>query len=632
MPILHDGFGGVVGLASPRTGLDRPGRVVFLSFPLEAVPESAPLPNNRANLLHNILSFLAPGEQGIGTIAMGSPVYTLPSLVTLEVADSDLAGQEQVSATLSSTTEPSGRSVTLVETARRGVFRGFFPLVATHGANPNAELRARDGDSLVATYLDSSAGRSITATGRVEVVAPRITDLVAEPSYVDATIRWETDEPCDALVQFGESPLLGRTAYLSVLETSHEVFLEGLRPDRVYYYQVSSRDQAGNLTVSDNNGALYSFRTLLPFSAPWFDDLENGSGDWSIFAPDESEAGWQFGTPRNNLANSGHSGQLAWGTSLNGEVLTFVESFLISPPIDLTGGNTATLSFWQNYDFTEFELDILNYGEVMLITNAAAAPISLGFVSDLSGGWEEVELDLSPHVGKLVYVVWHYVLFSFENEPRDGWLVDDVAISTSQISPGTLRITNNIWQARWVLSGPANRSGQGIGTLLTNLPPGEYEIEFNNVQNYATPPLQTGTLAEGGTLVFTGNYGLTDVNNNGMADSWEQQFFGEVSPARTRATDTDGDGSSDASEFAAGTVPTQVNSSLRVASPVPLGGGIFRLEWPSVPGRAYLVEGSSDGRNWTPVSTWIQAGSTLSFFTPPTGPGAPYLFRVQVHP
>jgi hypothetical protein len=543
-----------------------------------------------------------------------------------------LGGQGQATAAISSTTEPEAHSIALLETSRRGVFQGAISLVAVHGPNPGSELRAAQGDQLIATYLDASLGRIVSATGRVDTIGPILGPITQEPGYVDATIGWDTDEPTDALVQFGESPLLGRTAFVSTLNTSHAVFLDGLRPDRLYYYQVSSRDVAGNVAVADNSGALYTFHTLVPISPPWFDDLEHGSTNWTVFTADESEGGWDYGTPRNDLASAGHSGVSAWGSNLAGNPVGYVESFLVSPPIDLTGGNSAALRFYQNYDFTELEFDILHYGEVMLITNATTAPLTLGFVTDFSGDWEQADYDLSPYLGNLVYVVWHYVLFSFDNNPRAGWLVDDVSVSTTTIVPGTIRITNNLWQARWALSGPANRSGQGVNTVLSNLPPGQYSVSFSALPYYLTPPDQSGTLAPNATLVLQGSYGEVDANNNGMPDSWEQQYFNVVSPTRTRFTDTDGDGFTDAAEFAAGTNPTQTNSMLRLASPVVLPNGLRRLEWSSVQGRAYLVEGSSDGKTWTPVSNWIPALTTLTTFLPPTGPGAPFLFRLQVRP
>ena len=50
----------------------------------------------------------------------------------------------------------------------------------------------------------------------------------------------------------------------------------GLLANRDYYYQVVSRDDAGNTTVDDNHDALYTFSTRRAPRPPWSDDLENG--------------------------------------------------------------------------------------------------------------------------------------------------------------------------------------------------------------------------------------------------------------------------------------------------------------------------------------------------------------------
>ena len=81
------------------------------------------------------------------------------------------------------------------------------------------------------------------------------------PGYGDAIVSWTTSKPADSLVQYGESVLLGRTAYAATLVTNHIVTISALSANRDYYYQVTSRDAAGNTATDDNQGALYTFTT-----------------------------------------------------------------------------------------------------------------------------------------------------------------------------------------------------------------------------------------------------------------------------------------------------------------------------------------------------------------------------------
>ncbi|HXF09492.1 MAG TPA: S8 family serine peptidase, partial [Desulfuromonadaceae bacterium] len=402
-PIFFDSASNAVaGLRYPRTGQDSPGRVVFLSFPFDAVSESEDAPNNRAVLMQNILRFLAPGINGLGTVSLDRTAYTIPDRVTVEVADSDLASGGQTSVKIFSNTETNGTLLILGETVRPGIWRGSFTLVSANNPSFGGQLRARDGDTVWAEYFDASANRTNRASADVDVIKPAITNIDVVAEYQEATVSWETSEPTDALVQFGESTFLGRTAYDPDLSEDHELTLEGLQPDRLYYYQVVSRDDAGNPTVDDNQGRLYTFRTLKPLSPPWFDSLDglnnNSQTNWSVVESEFSNVNWQLGVPQNGLESSAYSPPNAWGSNINGDSIDTADTLLVTPAIDLSGGNLATLRFRQSYDFTErSEFDIYEYGQVYISTNNSAGWTLLEEFGDASDSWEEAEIDLTPY-------------------------------------------------------------------------------------------------------------------------------------------------------------------------------------------------------------------------------------------
>ena len=255
--VLRNDAGDIVGLRWPGIGQRAPGRLVFMSCPFDAVPMGSGV-NDRAHLLQNILSFLAPGSSGLGTVALDSPSYKLPSGVTVEVGDADQAGQSNLTVTARSTTETNGLTVTLLETTTPGVFTGTFDLIAAANPPTPGKLRAQNGDLLQVDYFDASANRTLSALATVDTLAPTISNVAAEPDYEQATISWDTSEPADSLVQFGESPILNRTASDANSVVNHGVTLPALTPDRTYYYRVVSRDAAGNSVMDDNHGQLYT--------------------------------------------------------------------------------------------------------------------------------------------------------------------------------------------------------------------------------------------------------------------------------------------------------------------------------------------------------------------------------------
>ena len=619
-PIFLDALSGnPCGMRYPRAGQDSTGRVVFLSFPLDTVPESTPAPNNRAAVLRSVLKFLAPGYGGFGTLVLDRAEYTLPDVVTFEMGDSDLAGAGEATIEVYSQSFPTRVSVTLRETREPGLFRGSVTLVPGSDPGGPGKVQAFTGDTLFAEYDD--AGLLVQATAIVETTPPVIANLTLEVDYESALVSWETSEPTDALVQYGESLLLGRTEYESQLSDFHELRVTGLVPDRTYYYKVTSRDLAGNVIETVTN----SFRTLTPVIPPWADNMENGATNWTTFSSEDSQAIWTLGLPTDPWDGN------AWASNLGETPLDYSETFLISPALDLTGGNDASLRFVHRYDFTaRSEFDLLEGGQLLIITNPVTPAVVLVDYVDFDD-WHEDVVDLTPYAGRVVFLVWYHYLLSFDLLPRPGWVVDDVSVTLTTVTPGIVRVTNNLSQARFTLTGRgATRPGQGISTVFSNLPPGEYTVAWTDVPFYDRPQDQIGDLASGGSLWLGGSYTFIDANNNGMSDLWEENFFGGVVPDRTRETDTDLDGSSDYDEFNAGTNPNSATSYLRVVRPTLLPGDMVRLQWTSSPGRAYRVEGSTNAQDWTAATGWIQAASVNTSVTLPMS--SALLFRVAVQP
>ncbi len=279
--------------------------------------------------------------------------------------------------------------------------------------------------------------------------------------------------------------------------------------------------------MNDNGGAFYTFTTRRAPQPPWFDDLENGIGDWTVIADPAfgSDMNWTLGTPDNGLETSAYSGTNAWGSNLEGQPFGFLaSSFLYSPEIDLSGLGQATLTFWHSFDFSSG----LENGQLGISTNSSTSPNDIPTLmsfADMSDGWEQETVDLTPYVGKTIQIVWYYQGV-YIGTPLHGWLVDDVSITgVTAADAGTITISKNLGQGTFNLTGPMNRSGSAASTTISNAQPGQYTIRFSDVTFYQTPASQTNTLAASGTLSFNGNYVFIDANHNGISDSWENYYF-----------------------------------------------------------------------------------------------------------
>jgi hypothetical protein len=668
-PVFVQEDGRIVGLRFPRTGEDSRGRGVFLSFPLEAVPAEAAAPNNRATLLGNALEFLMPGLQGLTSLALNSPAYTVPGAGVIEVSDSRRAGSDSVTVTLSTTTVPDPVMVECFETPLRGVFRGRFVLVQPVGAGPAADppplpgapvrLGARDGDELAVRYVDSG-GRELATGAVVDTTPPRITGIEVETSYNEAYITWTTDKPTDALVRFGESAsetFLTRSGYSAEIGNRHEVQLRGLLPDRTYYFVVVSRDQAGNTTTDNNDAVLHQLRTLRPVTPPWSDDLESGRVGWAVFNNDSILGGgfdddddggsgfllsrWQHGTPVNRAGIQARSGTRCWATNLRGDPVDFAFTDLISPAISLVGGNRARLKFWHYYDFTTADGGEDDFGDFVIELAQVAVSTDGGGSwraiyanrEESSEGWEEVSLDLTPYLGSVVRIRFNYQMFSFNTSDRIGWFIDDVSVEMQSVAETGLVVSNSLAQARFVVGSGTNQwAGQG-SVWRTNLPAGDYSIVWNPVPWHDAPAPQNFTIGSSTNLTaVTGRYSFIDTNSNGIPDAWERHHFdGALIDPGIR--DLDRDGADELAEFMAGTDPRDAGSVFAVSFPEEQPNRTVQVGWLALPDREYVLEVSTDLVTWTAFSERIRGvGERVVMTLPALDQRLAYLFRVRVWP
>jgi hypothetical protein len=267
------------------------------------------------------------------------------------------------------------------------------------------------------------------------------------------------------------------------------------------------------------------------------------------------------------------------------------------------------------------------------LTNSFSQPIVLGEYYDWSSfGWEEQEFDLSPYIGNVVYVVWYYAYLSIDNERKRGWRLDDVSVTVETITPGTLTVTNNLAQATFNISGPINRSRQPWNFHDANAPSGDYEVTFIGVPYYQTPESRYESLAPGGTLQIEGIYTIVDTNDNGIADNWEQQFFGTVAPQHPADLDSDGDGMPDGLEFQLGTIPTNAASVLKLQMPLMSSNNVMEVKWPATLGRAYQLESADASLNWSPVVDWYRSLSNSGTFKMVAPTNGSVLFRLKAQP
>ena len=166
-------------------------------------------------------------------------------------------------------------------------------------------------------------------------------------------------------------------------------------------------------------------------------------------------------------------------------------------------------------------------------------------------------------------------------------------------------------------------------------------INPNGLATAAAVIVNTPATATGTHLSFSANLALSIVDSlpdnfgsyagDGLADVWQNQFFGLNNPLAGPLLDPDADGQNNRFEFLGGVTPTDPNSRLvitgQVASPT-----TYQVQLtPARPGTRYLFQRATTLTDWTTQSTLTPStAAPLSALLNSTGPRN--FYRVLLEP
>lgn len=116
--------------------------------------------------------------------------------------------------------------------------------------------------TLNATNAGGTVSKSVVIYVTIPIPQPPTPDTTppviknisaSSDTETSAVITWTTNEPSNSQVEYGKTTEYDLTATSDELTTTHSITLSGLEPNTAYYYQVESKDEAGNEASSTDN-------------------------------------------------------------------------------------------------------------------------------------------------------------------------------------------------------------------------------------------------------------------------------------------------------------------------------------------------------------------------------------------
>ncbi|WP_051359330.1 S8 family serine peptidase [Paucisalibacillus globulus] len=282
--------------------------------------------------------------------------------------------------------------------------------------------------STIADGLGSVQGQ-VTMDGE-DTEAPTFEHTVPSETYagLDLTLSVDVSDNISVTsvqLQYGDETVDAERVSGNFKAGVYEVTIPGDSLEvGTFTYNWVINDFGNNEVVSDS----HNVEVKAGITNGYFEDFEVNPLGWQKLGNNNV---WEWGTPTSGPGEA-YSGENLYATDLDSPYVANMSNHLVMPPIDVPAEGDSFIQFksWHNFEISSSGR-AWDYGE-LVISNDMENWTTLEQFVGASEGWASKEFNLADYQGERVYIGFY--TYSDGSVSRDGWYIDDVALSDTSLN------------------------------------------------------------------------------------------------------------------------------------------------------------------------------------------------------
>ena len=227
---------------------------------------------------------------------------------------------------------------------------------------------------------------------------------------------------------------------------------------------------------------------------------------------------WGVGEPTSGPTGGFNSSNAA-GTNLSGSHPNSAADTLVSPSISLPQASSQEQVLLHVREWYEIESGY-DQGAIEISTDGGSTWDQLGTRDGSSGGWRDIQVDLTQYAGQNVKLAFRFT--SDGSNTNEGWYLDDVQIDVDRPSPFSAEFTSiNPQRFPFVFTNVVvDTFGTGIQSLSrSNFTIYEDGVEQKDANFEVTPPNQSGGVRQVDIIFQMDNSGSMSDEQNAVRNN-----------------------------------------------------------------------------------------------------------------